>query len=500
TFTSAQKEYNRLDNVLSQTSAMKSIMVGGLLFNSSRQVAASNLQEQKPKNTMKKALGDVQSAAARLKQLDRPAYTKVADKIDAFVAHGQKMHRVALQNQKPSAQASKEALRLWREVKFELQDMIKTASSAAAKDKKNFSSLLSSSQQLIAIFSVIGLLFFSVLIFFVMRSILRPIFDVNTQATQLAEGDGDLTRELTIYNQDELGKSCGSINSFIRKILTLVKEAKTLSNENASIAHELSTTSDSVGRSSQNSIKIIDDATAKASAIKKEIHSAIEEARQNKENILQANKDLRFAKEEIDTLTNRVSQNAQLETEVAGNMQELSSQAQEVKSVLDVIGDIADQTNLLALNAAIEAARAGEHGRGFAVVADEVRKLAERTQKSLVEIDSTISVIVQSINDATEKMNTNAKEVEALSRVSSDVDEHLSNAVEKVLGVVSSSEKSVQDFIQTGNNVDTIVEEVEKINKLSANNARSVEEIASAASHLGSVTDDLNTKLAQFKT
>ena len=100
----------------------------------------------------------------------------------------------------------------------------------------------------------------------------------------------------------------------------------------------------------------------------------------------------------------RVQNSAHTEMELAHKIQQLSSDADQVKNVLTVISDIADQTNLLALNAAIEAARAGEHGRGFAVVADEVRTLAERTQKSLVEINATINVIVQAIMDSSDQM------------------------------------------------------------------------------------------------
>jgi len=129
----------------------------------------------------------------------------------------------------------------------------------------------------------------------------------------------------------------------------------------------------------------------------------------------------------INGIVERIHYVSQKENELVGNLQSLVQNAHETKVILQTIGDIADQTNLLALNAAIEAARAGEHGRGFAVVADEVRKLAERTQKSLAETSATTNVLIQSISDTSETLNKNADDVNEISdevgAVSSKMDE-----------------------------------------------------------------------------
>lgn len=134
----------------------------------------------------------------------------------------------------------------------------------------------------------------------------------------------------------------------------------------------------------------------------------------------------------INSTVERIQSVANKEHELSGNLQSLAGNAQETKQILVTIGDIADQTNLLALNAAIEAARAGEHGRGFAVVADEVRKLAERTQKSLAETSATINVLIQAINDNSEELNKNMDEMMDLTHYVGSVDDKMEELLQSM--------------------------------------------------------------------
>lgn len=336
--------------------------------------------------------------------------------------------------------------------------------------------------------------------FLITNLIAKPLRNLQDTAYNLAEGDGDLTKSLEIKHQDEIGGASREINNFIEKVRATISLAKDTSSENASIAHELSTTTLQVGKRVEDSTHIISQTSQMSNVIKQEITASVSKAKESKEELMKANQELRSARGFVQELGQRVQNSAQTELELAHKIQQLSSDADQVKNILTVISDIADQTNLLALNAAIEAARAGEHGRGFAVVADEVRTLAERTQKSLVEIHATINVIVQAIIDSSEQMNRNSKEVQELSSIAEDVGKKINATVDMMDFATNLNDKTVTDYINTGSKIEEIVAKIEEINTLSTQNTRSVEEIAGASEHLNSLTEKLNIILNKFRT
>lgn len=310
----------------------------------------------------------------------------------------------------------------------------------------------------------------------------------------------ELNFRMQYDKKNELKEISDSFNALVTTLEQTIVDAKTSSSENASVSHELSTTSMQIGRNAEKSTSIVENTIEEIATIKTFVQETATLSEQTKKSIMDAGQKLDNAKNEVITLRNEVGLASEAETALAAKLEQMSSDAEQVKQILTVISDIADQTNLLALNAAIEAARAGEHGRGFAVVADEVRKLAERTQNSLTEINATINVIVQSIVDSSEQMGRNAKNIQRLADVSTGVEETILGTTAVMQESVVSVTTSAQNSIRIASDTDRIVSMVTNINALTSENARSVEEIASAADHLSKLAENLNGKLNQFRS
>ena len=354
--------------------------------------------------------------------------------------------------------------------------------------------------RLILVASLMTLVMLVVIWVAIHKIITQPLTNLIEKARELSSGDGDLTRKLMITGNDEIAQASEQINRFIEKVHALIVDAKSISTANSSISHELSSTSIGVGKAVETSLSIVTNATEQGDKLKADMHESMSEAQKSKEGLVEANRYLHEANTTILTLTSEIQHSAAIEIELASKIQQLSSDAEQVKSVLTVISDIADQTNLLALNAAIEAARAGEHGRGFAVVADEVRKLAERTQSSLAQINATINVIVQSIMDSSEQMSQNSKRVESLANTASGVESKINDMFTIMNKATQDSDLTIENYLKTAKDIEVMIQDVSKVNELSRQNARSVEEIAGAAEHLSRMTENLNLKLFEFRT
>ena len=336
-------------------------------------------------------------------------------------------------------------------------------------------------------------------LWFFNSAVFKPVSELTHTTKELSEGDGDLTKRLAIANADEIDETKKYINKFIEKIQKTVVEVK----DNAQVTKNISMTTQAHAKdifdSAHRQTQMVKHSTDLVGQVHAEINSSEHLAIQTTEDTQANLQTLEEMGVSLNKVVDAILMASQEEIEMSSKVNSLAEQTLKIKDVLEMIKDIADQTNLLALNAAIEAARAGEHGRGFAVVADEVRKLAERTQKSLTEIDATISVVVQSVGDVSENMHNNAKNIKVVSDDALSVKEVADSTKDKIVVTIETSKKAAKAAVSISHKTKQLIEKMSSTMEVSAKNQAISDELMDISNELSNASNNLEERLKGFR-
>jgi methyl-accepting chemotaxis protein len=339
------------------------------------------------------------------------------------------------------------------------------------------------------------LMLFIIVLVYILRLALRPAREISKI---LSHDTHNLSKKINIKYYDELGIISDSFNKFLLEMRNLVLNIQNSGEENSKEVFALLKTSQEMQEHIKNMAQAVNVSVGSSNEIMGVLAESKNDSITTKENILNAQSSLLEMDNEIINMKNTIEQGLDKEVAIVERLISLNNEVESMKVVIQSINDIADQTNLLALNAAIEAARAGEHGRGFAVVADEVRKLAEKTQTSLNEINSVISVFVESISETSSQMSANKDDYEKIVGVSIAVSDKTKDVSKIMNEAVSMSEKSSDVSELLSNKVIGIISEIEKISKSSKINLQNVDNVSEISNNLKATASELKKQLDVF--
>jgi methyl-accepting chemotaxis protein len=345
---------------------------------------------------------------------------------------------------------------------------------------------------------VVGTLSTFAAAFFLPLLVTVPIKEISDRIKNIAAGDGDLTIRIKVERDDELGELAGHVNRFMDQLQHLIQDVRSNTNEVSGAAEELLVISSKGQRAADEQCNAI---TMVVTAVN-ELTMAIQEVARNTGNTAQSTKEanritdqgqerIRLAVKHVQGLSAHVTQTAQ-------SIVKLEDEAKNVTSVIDVIRGVAEQTNLLALNAAIEAARAGEQGRGFAVVADEVRTLASRTQQSTADIQGMLSKLQQGVQHAVVGMNESATMTNEAVNSANDAGESLSGigaAVQEITDMAIQIATAVEEQSSVTAEIDRNLVE---INQLAMTTSDGATYTAQASQRLSQLSSGLRDTLRRF--